>query len=488
MTLSSPPDELPGGLEKLEARLKQDLSWLELPAKTWVPERCVDNRTVRDVVIIGGGMAGLTASGMLTRYGVQNHVVYDRAPAGREGPWVTYARMETLRSPKTLTGPCLGLPSLTFRAWYESRFGVDAWAELGFIPRETWMEYLRWFRKVLDLPVENETELLDIRYRDDGLLDLLLRQQGREESVLARHLVLATGRDGLGGGYMPEIFKALPPEFRAHSEDTINFEALRGRRVTVIGAGASAMDNAAAALEAGAARVDMLIRRKDIPRINKFTGIGSQGVVHGFQALPDAWKWRFLDYTLAAQTPPPRPSTLRVSKHPNAFFHLGCPVDAVAAEGDHLRVTTPRGVFETDFIIAATGFAVDIGQRPELKSIAPSIRFWKDRFTPASEDNPSGSLNPELELSPDLGPAFEFQPKEGVVCPALEKIHCFCFPATLSHGKVSGDIPAISDGADRLAKGIVSSLFVEDRAIHYRNLEQFNTPELQGDEWQDIGF
>ncbi|MFT8701468.1 MAG: NAD(P)/FAD-dependent oxidoreductase [Acetobacter orientalis] len=487
MTLSF-PSELPGGLEKLEARLKQDLAWLELPAKSWVPEQCIDNRKVRDVVIIGGGMAGLTASGMLSRYGVQNHVVYDRAPVGQEGPWVTYARMETLRSPKTLTGPCLGLPALTFRAWYEARFGVDAWEDLGFIPRVTWMDYLRWFRKVLAIPVENETELLDIRYREEGVLDLLLRQQGREESVLTRHLVLATGRDGLGGGYMPDIFKSLPAALCAHSEDAIDFTALKGRRVTVIGAGASAMDNAAEALEAGAARVDMLVRRKDIPRINKFTGIGSQGVVHGFQALPDAWKWRFLDYTLAAQTPPPRPSTLRVSKHPNAFFHLGCPVDAVAVEGEHLRVTTPRGAFETDFLIAATGFSVDIGQRPELKCIASSIRFWKDRFTPDAQDNPSGALNPELEFSPDLGPAFEFQPKAGVDCPALAKIHCFCFPATLSHGKVSGDIPAISDGADRLAKGIVSSLFVEDREIHYRNLEQFNTPELLGDEWQDVGF
>ena len=60
MTLSF-PSELPGGLAKLEERLKQDISWLELPAKSWVPEQCVENRTVRDVVIIGGGMAGLAA-------------------------------------------------------------------------------------------------------------------------------------------------------------------------------------------------------------------------------------------------------------------------------------------------------------------------------------------------------------------------------------------------------------------------------------------
>ncbi|GBR47738.1 hypothetical protein GCM10007871_23870 [Gluconobacter roseus NBRC 3990] len=55
----------------------------------------------------------------------------------------------------------------------------------------------------------------------------------------------------------------------------------------------------------------------------------------------------------------------------------------------------------------------------------------------------------------------------------------------MSHGKVSGDIPAISDGADRLVKGIVSHFFTEDCDIHFQNLEQFETPELLGDEWHD---
>jgi FAD-dependent urate hydroxylase len=42
--------------------------------------------------------------------------IFDRVELGLEGPWVTTARMETLRSPKQLTGPALGLPALTFRA------------------------------------------------------------------------------------------------------------------------------------------------------------------------------------------------------------------------------------------------------------------------------------------------------------------------------------------------------------------------------------
>ncbi|EGH49635.1 hypothetical protein PSYPI_47513, partial [Pseudomonas syringae pv. pisi str. 1704B] len=39
-----------------------------------------------------------------------------------------------------------------------------------------------------------------------------------------------------------------------------------GKRVAVIGGGASAMDSAATALEAGATRVDLLIRRAELPR------------------------------------------------------------------------------------------------------------------------------------------------------------------------------------------------------------------------------
>jgi cation diffusion facilitator CzcD-associated flavoprotein CzcO len=93
--------------------------------------------------------------------------------------------------------------------------------------------------------------------------------------------------------------------------------------------------------------------------------------------------------------------------------------------------------------------------------------------------------NGELEASPDLGDAFEFLETEPGACPALAKIHCFNFPATLSHGKLTGDIPAVSEGADRLARGIVRALFVEDRERHFENLQAFDTPELVGDEWAD---
>ena len=471
---------VPSGLDALEKRLAQDLAWLELPAKSWVPPREVEGQRVRDVVIVGAGMAGLVASGMLKRLGIDNQVLFDRAPIGSEGPWITFARMRTLRSPKQLTGPAMGLPALTFRAYYEARFGPEAWDALDRAPRTLWMDYLVWYRKVLELPVENDVEVKAIEPRRDGLLALRIAKAGTESMVLARHVVLATGRDGLGGPYVPPIARTIDRRFWAHTADAIDFEALRGKRVAVIGAGASSMDNAAVALEAGCARLDLFIRRSDIPRINKFTGIGSQGVVHGFAGLPDEWKWRFLDHTLRAQTPPPRPSTLRVSQHAHAHFHLGSPLLDLAEAGDHAVITTPKGRYETDFIIFGTGFRVDLASRPELAAVAPQIRLWRDRF-PVPADMP----NPELEGSPDLGESFEFLEKTPGACPALHRIHCFNFPATLSHGKLTGDIPAISEGADRLARGIVRSLFVADRERHFAALKAFDTPELLGDEWTD---
>ena len=473
-------DAAPAGLAALEARLRQDLQWLELPGKEWVPPRQVDGRRVRDVVVIGGGMCGLTVCNALIRLGMRNIVAYDRAPAGHEGPWVTFARMRNLRSPKQLTGPALGLPALTFRAYYEARFGRAAWEELGRIPRTLWMEYLIWYRRVLGLPVVNEAHVTMVHpHRADLVVLDVERPDGREQ-VFARRLVLATGRDGLGGPIVPEIAHSIGRRFWAHSADDIDFASLRGKRVGVVGGGASAMDNAATALEAGAGRVDLFIRRPDIPRINKFTGIGSPGVVHGFEALPDDWQWRFLDYVLSEQTPPPHDSTLRVSRHPNASFHVGSPVLSLAQHGDAVTVRTPKGAYDEDFLIFATGFGFDLSRRPELAELAPHIRLWRDRFTP-----PPGLENAELADSPDLAHDYGFQEKTPGACPGLRRVHCFNNHATLTHGKLSGDIPAVSEGAERLAREIARSLFVEDAGQHFAALQAFDVAELQGDEWTD---
>jgi FAD-dependent urate hydroxylase len=465
------------GLAALEARLREDLAWLELPAKRWIPERSLDGQPVVSVAIVGGGMAGLAVSAALGHLGI-DAVIFDQSPRGFEGPWATTARMETLRSPKQLTGPALGLPSLTFRAWFEAQFGTEAWAALDKIPRLQWMDYLRWYRDVLNIDVRNEHRITAITPRADGYVALSVTSPGGSETVYARHVVLATGRDGLGGPSLPAFVRDLPRRFYAHSSDAMDYGLLRGKRVGVIGAGASAMDSAATALEAGAASVDLLIRRTDIPRINKGKGAGNPGLTHGHVGLSDEWKWQIRHYINVQQVPPPRGSTLRVSGHANARFNLGAPITDIETAGDELYVNTPKGVFVLDFLVFATGFRIDLLSRPEFAPFARHVRAWKDRYAP-----PAGDDDLELADSPDLGAVFEFQEKTAGECPGLERIHCFCAPATLSHGALSGDIPAVSDGAKRIAQGLAATFYREDVELHYANMAAFAEPEVDGDEW-----
>jgi len=171
--MQSPSLSPPAGLAALEARLRQDLSWLGLPARSWVPPRTIDGQPVLEVAIVGAGMAGLALGASLVHLGIPA-TLFDRATAGFEGPWATTARMETLRSPKELTGPAIGLPALTFRAWFEAQFGLEAWAALDKIPRLQWADYLRWYRQVLGLDVRNQQRATDLRPRADGVVELHL--------------------------------------------------------------------------------------------------------------------------------------------------------------------------------------------------------------------------------------------------------------------------------------------------------------------------
>jgi cation diffusion facilitator CzcD-associated flavoprotein CzcO len=461
----------PEGLPALEARLRHEFALLNLPPKAWVPAP-VDPETL-DVAVIGGGLNGLTAAAALKMVGVTRVAVLDRAPQGREGPWITTARMETLRTEKNVAGPALGIPSLTFRAWFEAQHGAAAWDAMGRIPRAMWMDYMVWYRRVLDLPVRNGVTVTAIRPDAGGVT-----VETAGGALRARRVILATGIDGLGGPAVPPVVARLRRRFWAHSSDEIDIPALAGRRVGVVGAGASAMDNAAAALEAGAMSVDLLIRRAEMPRVDKFTGIGSKGVAHGFMALPMADRWRFFRLANQAQLPAPRPSVLRVSRHPNARFHFASPILAAAEEGGAIRVTTPRGALWLDFLILATGFEVAPERRPELAAVAPHIRRWADSYTPPPEE-----ADPGLAAHPDLGPGFEFQERVPGACPGLSRITCFAFPAVLSHGKLTSGVPSVTDGARRLAEGIARGLFVEDRERIRAAFEAYATPELLGDEW-----
>ena len=140
----------------------------------------------------------------------------------------------------------------------------------------------------------------------------------------------------------------------------------------------------------------------------------------------------------------------------------GVAIEGAEERDGALQLRTSAGPLALDFLIFATGFSVDWRQRPMLRHVAPHIRLWKDRYRP-----PPDADDAELAGSPDLGAAFEFQPRAGAHCPGLERLHCFCYPATLSLGVITGDIPAISEGALQLADRLTGLLYVEDIEHHF---------------------
>jgi cation diffusion facilitator CzcD-associated flavoprotein CzcO len=471
-------DSGPRTLAELEARFARDLELLVMPpAKDWLEPRVhPEYGPVLDVAVIGAGMSGLSAAFALKCRAIRGLQVFDRSPAGFEGPWATFARMQTLRSPPELSGPAFGFSNLTFRAWFEAQFGLAAWKKVHRIPRLQWMDYLRWYRRMIDVPIENDTALIDLS-GDKDFVVLTLRAPAGIRKVAARRVVLANGREGLGGAFVPDMFRGLDKRYVRHSVEDIDFDALRGKTVGVIGAGASGVDNAAEALEHGATRVAMLLRRPDVPRINKGMGIGSAGFWVGFHALTHAQKWSIVNYIDEQAVPPPRDSMLRVTRNKNFSIFARCTPTAVGIKDDRVVLDTTRGRLAFDFIILATGLTVDWSERPEFAALKDHIVLWRDRFMPARHTNFGQAEHPFV------GPNFEFLERTPGTAPWVSRIHCFTFPAYMSHGPISGDIPAISIGAERVADGVAAALFAEDYDRTWRRMVGWSNPELRGDEY-----
>jgi cation diffusion facilitator CzcD-associated flavoprotein CzcO len=402
---------------------------------------------------------------------VDNILVIDRAPEGGEGCWVQYARMPTLRSPKEFTGPDLGTPSLTYQAWHEAVFGAASWQGLHRIRTGDWAAYLLWYRRVLDLPVRNECALSGIAPGPDGLLELTLATPAGAERVLARKLVLATGQDGTGAWHMPDFVAALPPAHRARAADAIDFAALRGKDVAVLGQGASAADNAAMALEAGARSVTMFVRRAALQRVQPFLWLTFAGFLRHIGEMDDAWRWRFMNRILSLREAFPQETYDRMRRWPNFSIRLGAGWTGAEMRAGRVRLETAAGPAEADFLICGTGVEIDFARRAELAALAPQIATWADCYTP-----PAGEENARLGRFPYLGPDAALREKVPGTAPHLRHIHDFTIGTTMSFGPFGCSINALNIAAPRLAHGITRALFGEDIAAHWASLDAYAEP------------
>lgn len=444
--------------ELVDTAARESIRLLGADPVNWVtPTPGVDH----DVAVIGGGQSGLTIAWALRRNGIPNVTVVEAAAEpSTSGVWLTHARMNTLRTPKTRSGPELGNPALGFQAWYEGLHGKEAFETIGRIPRTDWADYLAWFQQQINVPVRYSTTLENLAGTAQGHLELQLRLPDGSTAVeTARKVVFATGVSGSGGPNLPAVFEDLPGELHAHTGQPIDFAALAGRTVGVLGAATSALDAAAAALEAGAAQVHLFSYRAALSVAGPGGNVPNPGAQDNFHHLPDAVRWKNRWNAASKGSSSPQDTVLRAVAFDNFYLHFNAPWKTLREAGGQVVVDAGDGEHTFDFVIAGTGYQYDPGTRPELKQIADHVALWRDVYEPPAELRSEGA-----GATPYLGPGYELVEKRSGTAPYIPNVHLFNAAASQSFGRPVGDIPSLRTGVPRLVAAIAKDLYLADLA------------------------
>jgi FAD-dependent urate hydroxylase len=444
--------------------------------QNWVPERAgPDGRPIdHNVAIVGGGQSGCAFAFALRRAGIGRVSVVDMADdEAAAGVWLNAARMNVLRTPKSLPGPELGIPALGFQSWYEARHGRVAYAAIERIPRAAWAEYLGWYRRFLDIPVRYRTRLGRIEPAQ-GHFRLHLEGEAGAAVETARKIILANGVAGNGGPYIPPVLsEGLPPSLYAHTADAIDFAELSGKRVAVVGGAASAFDAAAVALEAGAASVDLFARRASLASIPIGRVRGYPGAYDNFDRLPDAVRWHQAIRFRRAGSTAPTDAIERVLRFANFRLHLAAPWLTARVEADRIVAQAAGEEFRFDFAIAGTGYFVDPQARPELADFAAEILLWRDRYRPASDEE-----DPYLGAHPYLGAGHEYLEETPGSAAYLRDIHIHNPAGFVSFGWPEGDVPSMKRGVPAVVSRISRDLFLADLDVHRHRLAADVAPDF----------
>src|SRR5581483_1930098 len=204
------------------------------------------------------------------------------------------------------------------------------------------------------------------------------------EQVRARRVVLAVGITHFE--FVPPVLEGLSPELLSHASRPERFESLRGRKVTVIGAGQSAIESAAILHELGA----------DTRLVGRTPSLSWTPDPHPFRRplherlrAPIAGLctgWKCLIYSKAPDAIFRFPSAKRLSIARNSFGPAGAwwlkarvpgkvPMDlgravvgATANNGGvRIELRAPDGTpetIDTDHIVAGTGYHPDVARVP----------------------------------------------------------------------------------------------------------------------------
>lgn len=251
------------------------------------------------------------------------------------------------------------------------------------VPLETFNSYGMEFQRRF-VPQVEEKMVVSLQRCDKGFR----MQLDDGEETLFKRVVVAVGLTHFA--YVPPVLQGLPREYLSHSSDHPSVEHFKGREVTVVGAGASALDIAALLHQAGASVQVVarkpVIRFHDPPTGKSRTALErlrrpKTGIGHGWKLFFCAnapWLFRRMPEQLRLEAVRkvlgPAPGWFVkeevVGKMP---FNLGMDITGVNLENGRVRLELKNGdrghAITTDHVIAATGYRVDLHR---LTFISPS--------------------------------------------------------------------------------------------------------------------
>ncbi|MBV9742253.1 MAG: NAD(P)/FAD-dependent oxidoreductase, partial [Acidobacteriia bacterium] len=328
-----------------------------------------------EVAIIGAGPYGLSIAAHLRAAGVSYRIFGSPMQTWREQmPRGMLLKSDGFAS--NLSSPGSGFTLQEFC----SRAGYPYHDNLLPVPLEVFTAYGLEFQNRM-VPNLEAKQVIAIKAERDGFR--LAAQDG--ESTFTRNVVLAVGITYFH--YTPPILRDLPAGFVSHSSAHRDVEQFRGKCVTVVGSGASAIDLAALLHEAGAEVT--LVARSPMLHFHKPPQAGRSAferLRHPSSGIGPGWRSRM--YTDAPWLFHSLPQALRlaiVRRHlaPAAGWPmkervvgrmplwLGCTIRKaeVKDNGVCLAVVRHDGSQSTcaaDHVISATGYRVDLRRLPFL--------------------------------------------------------------------------------------------------------------------------